>query len=428
MLTYKLILDSDTIDYRPEIIYVFKYIERCYFIKGTDSNNADLFISYGAHPNHNSDVFIPSNLITNVLEIRNDGANLIDKNSVISALKMHMSDNEIYTTNATGSKIFRDDLIALSFILLSRVEERGALSLDKHKRYSVNSDIVFLAGLYGLPVVDVLMDRFVNIVFHGKLLSRQKYNVKLTHDVDRLKSYHSIWMSIKTVLGDIIKRMDLSLAFSRFKREFNIFEPWGSIYKLNNLYAKLGFTPLFLLMGPSNNNMDSTYFLKMSKLLKRYAMHLLSSRYKIGVHPGYASYRSSHIYGYQKRSIESLLDVCITESRQHVLRFDIDKTTIIAERYGIKNDYTLAYPEILGFRNATSRGMNAFNFSDRKIMNLVLYSTSIVDFTLHDGGVCQQSCPIFSSRSLKQSLLFSPHLFRWIKPYLSDRILVSDFT
>ena len=385
MLSYKLVLDNTTTNYRPEVFYVFKYIERCYLVERVNSDHADIIISYGASIDSYTDIYLPSKLIKRVLKIDSNGVSLVDKRPVIDALKSCMENNNGYITDSIGRKCFQEDLIALAFIFLSRVEERFSKSLDQHKRYKIDDDIVFRAGFYGSPVVDILIDKFIDIIFNGKAIKKVHYSVKLTHDIDRLRSYHSIWGSVRVVIGDIVKRMNPSLALARFRKELNLLEPWSSMYKLINIYNKLGFNALFLLMGPSKHDMDSTYFLRIPKLLKRYTRILLDNGHEIGFHPGYDSYCDEFIYNKQKKDIEWLLKVLLTSVRQHVLRFDIEQTPLISEKCGIENDYTLAYPELLGFRNGTSRGMHAFDFSNRKSMDLVLYPTSIVDFTLHEG-------------------------------------------
>jgi len=388
VISFKLILDSNTKYYKPEIMYVLSYIQRCYDVCYLSEGTPDVILSYGNVPDTRASFHISSELIQQVLQLDVDGLKLISKKKVMDALSL-WSDNGLALPVVSGINYVecKLDLFVIAFVILSRIEERGSNSeyLDSHGRYSINRDIVFQVGLYGKPIVDILIDSFIQEAFDGKAVRSVNYSTVLTHDVDRLRSYHSIWSSLKAVSGDIVKRVDMKLAYTRMCRELNLFEPWASALKLVNIYDKLGISALFFLMGRSSHPMDSGYAISMPRLLKRYVEYIQHNGHKIGLHPGYTSFTDESVYNRQKEGLERELGLNIVSARQHVLRFSIDKTPLIAEKCGVKEDYTLAYPEMLGFRNGTSRGMYAYDFCSRQLINILLYSTSIVDFTIHDG-------------------------------------------
>ena len=133
MLSYKIILDNNSTCFSSEVDYVSRYIERCYLVKRTNSDKADVIISYGKSMKCDSNIHLTPELMEFALSVNNNGISLVDKKPVIHALKKCMAkNNEKYTTSSTGVVCFKEDLIALSFILLSRIEERSSLELDQH--------------------------------------------------------------------------------------------------------------------------------------------------------------------------------------------------------------------------------------------------------------------------------------------------------
>ena len=177
MLSYKIILDNNSTCFSSEVDYVSRYIERCYLVKRTNSDKADVIISYGKSMKCDSNIHLTPELMEFALSVNNNGISLVDKKPVIHALKKCMAkNNEKYTTSSTGVVCFKEDLIALSFILLSRIEERSSLELDQHERYSINNDIVFCAGLYGLPIVDMLIDEFIDCMNRIPLFYDHNFN------------------------------------------------------------------------------------------------------------------------------------------------------------------------------------------------------------------------------------------------------------
>ena len=67
-----------------------------------------------------------------------------------------------------------------------------------------------------------------------------------------------------------------------------------------------------------------------------------------------------------------------------MLQYNVENTPQIWNQNGMLREYTLSYPEKPGFRNGTSRPVVQYDLVNRKKMNILSISTSIMDFGFFD--------------------------------------------
>ena len=374
--------------FKNEIEYFIFFLTSSYELELVSQDAAELVVFYGYDETYAPGLYINDSLLKKVLYIKDYAIHFRDKKALVTSLKSALDFIDIH--NCDSSIVIYDDLVAMSFCILSRIEETYGSYVDNYGRYKLEEDSVYQSGYYGKAVVDYFAHIIImNMTDNNGLPFKSKYSIISTHDIDRLKSYHSFYKSLRVVAGDIFKRKDFKRFCSRIYEEFFPFEPWGSIYRLNKLLKKKEVKVIFMIMGRSNHPSDSEYYLNKKKLLKKFILYLQKHNYEIGFHPGFLTYNNPEQY---KKQINSVSNVCkckIISARQHILKFDISTTPAIAENNGVKFDYTLSFPDKPGFRNGTTRGMNAYSFSQRKSLNIVLISTSIMDLTFHEDKYAQ---------------------------------------
>lgn len=71
--------------------------------------------------------------------------------------------------------------------------------------------------------------------------------------------------------------------------------------------------------------------------------------------------------------------------RQHILRYSTTITPKIWNDNNMKVDYTLTYPELIGFRSGTSREYNSYDLVNRKKLRLRQVNTLIMDTGIFGG-------------------------------------------
>jgi hypothetical protein len=294
---------------------------------------------------------------------------------------------EVYSLNNNNhfsqNRIIHSDIIGLFFLLLSRIEERTG-KRDSANRFHYQSSLAYQYKFLDRPILNEVLD---SLVFELKKTWNfieliKKKEIHITHDVDRLRSYHSFFSEIKEGAGDLLKkRSSAKASFKKMISPFTNREPGLSFDYLLNLSEKYNLKSTFFFMAPSNHPIDSNYATSFKGDLIHVFEEICKRDHKFGLHGGFGTYNDKELFSKHKNDLENILACKITKTRQHNLRWSTETPKIQSES-GIKEDYTLAYPQDLSFRSSYTYGYNAYCLGTRKALDLTLYPTSIMDFTL----------------------------------------------
>ena len=399
---YQLKISPSLLSYKSEILYAFEYINRHYNLSIDDRSST--IVRYGG-----PSATIPGTFFAHYLCQGQDGIFLIQNRRKFLS-KLWPSE-----TNFNTVELKSFDFIGLIFFMLSRIEERGASQTDVHERFLSTSSLSVCNGWLNIPVVDECARRVAQFIAGEKLLSCSKYQVILTHDVDKLRGYHYFFEPIRYFIGDLIKR---GKGISSFKRllAYTSGEPWISIKSLMRLSEKYGLKSNFFFMGPTLEGMDSPYAITMRPLLKRVIKHVLDGGHNVGFHPGYLTFRNEKEFLKQKNSLEKLIGFGVSQGRQHVVRYDCSKTPKIWSDSGIKHDFTLFYPDKIGFRNGSCRSYYSYDLKNRRVLCLQQTATSIADFSLLDVR--------YNSYSVLEALSMCKPIIKTVRKHNGDLVIL----
>jgi hypothetical protein len=369
--TYRLSLAPELGAFIPEIDYVCRLLEDAYRLKRDDA--ASCLLHYGPAPPAGA-LAIPERLFSGAVTVSDDGLYL-----------RHGELDRIASSLLPKHDAREFDAIGLVFLLVSRLEERGYDGLDHYRRYPFSADFQYRHGLYGRPSADEALAAIARLVT-GKEHphSATRYRVHLTHDVDRLKEYHRPTEPLRYAAGDLFKRHKPFEALGRL-RAYASSEPWRSFNRLMTQSEQFGLRSHFYFMGPSEESRDSPYAITMQPLLKRVADAVEARGHGIGFHPGYGTAVDADRWQSQHEGLEAVLGRKIREGRQHMLAYQADRTPDIWEAASMASDFTLAYPELDGFRNGSCRVLPAYSLVKRKTLQLRHGSTAIMDFGMFGG-------------------------------------------
>ena len=356
--------------FEQEIRYAFGYVNRYYSLRFNSAS--DRVFNYGG-----SESDMPATFFEEYVTIDKGGIKLCkNKIPLLDKLWPKLPPD----SNNTGPQF---DAIGLIFFMLSRIEERDTKMVDKHNRFMSSASFAVKRGWQQIPVVDVFARQTANLITGQRRKENSQFTVKLTHDVDRLRKYHYFLEPVRYTLGDLFRRKIGMSAFKRLKA-YRSNEPWHSVNLLMGLSDSIGLKSNFFFMGPSNLSMDSPYCLRMKPLLKKITEMIIMSGHNIGFHPGYATYNNASEFEMQKEYLENIVNLRITEGRQHVIRYDCIHTPTIWNKSGMKHDYSLFYPNEIGFRNGSCRPYQSYDLMSRKKLQLLQTSTAITEFSLLD--------------------------------------------
>ncbi|MDB5228351.1 MAG: hypothetical protein JWN78_2544 [Bacteroidota bacterium] len=267
----------------------------------------------------------------------------------------------------------RFDIFSCIFYLLSRYEEYLPHETDIHGRYKSSNSILSRPEFNFSPVIEVWLHHFkTELLKINPAIPFRKYAFEYlpTFDVDNAYKYKG--------------RNWLKRPPNIFKREcrntfFGHKDPYDTFDFILGEAEKYELKPLFFFLLSDENENDSNVSpvsLQLYELLRRVS----DAKINIGIHPSYCA-GSDHTIAEEKKHLEVLSSSSISISRQHFLRINFKGYFSELNDAGIKKDYSLAYPDTIGFRAGFSREFSFFDLRENKITDLIFQPSGWMDAT-----------------------------------------------
>ena len=274
------------------------------------------------------------------------------------------------------------DLFAASFYMVSRYEEYHEQPLDNHGRILATESLAYRKHFLEMPVVDhwayslkaKILEKYPNFSFPSRYF---KHIPTIDIDIAFAFKYHGI---IRTV-GGIIKRFlhgDFADIKSRLNTLiFNKKDPYDVFDLLQEWYKKFDLAPVIFFLvgnyGPYDRNINPKHP-GMTKLLRR-----INGLFPIGVHPSYASNSDFILLQKEVQSLSSITESKVTRSRQHFLKHKMPETYQNLINCDIKEDFTMGYATVPGFRAGTCTPYQFYNLREETETALKIYPFQLMD-------------------------------------------------
>lgn len=278
-----------------------------------------------------------------------------------------------------------EDVFALAFWHLSRMEEYLPFAPDAHDRFPVRQSWAAQSDSLAMPLVDLWADRLwqgLHKMFPGLPEAGRPVRVQPTYDIDYAWAYrHKGWLRN---LGGAAR--DLSQGqWPYLGRRAAVLlglrdDPYYTFDWLDALHESTGVQPVFFWLvadhGPHDKN-TSPHSRAMRRLIRR-----IADRYAIGLHPSYRSFDEPERLLIEKKRLEDLAEQPVLQSRQHYLRFRFPDTPRALLEAGIATDWSLGFAEKPGFRAGTAQAFPAYDLLRETPTGLVLRPFQVMDVTL----------------------------------------------
>jgi len=381
--TYALKISDELKKFQNEIEYVFDFVDEYYgTVRKKESTNI-IYYGKGSLQDSNKNK-IPSSEFWSLIVISLNGLclNIDDTKKLEDCILPYIQNrNNIFDFD------FDFDYISIIFFFLSRIEERGVVNTDKYLRFRSEDSFAVKHGFEKRAVVDECSLELAKMIRNESSPKHtSSFEFIPTHDVDRLKGYHYPTEPIRYFLGDIFKRRrSIDESFDRIRNSYLSGEPWKPIRFLMDVSEEHNLKSRFFFMGPSINVMDSPYVIHYKRLLSNVVDEISSRGHIVGFHPGYDTFNDANKWRLQKDGLESVINTEVDVGRQHILRYSTTITPKIWNDNNMKVDYTLTYPELIGFRSGTSREYNSYDLVNRKKLRLRQVNTLIMDTGIFGG-------------------------------------------
>ena len=247
------------------------------------------------------------------------------------------------------------DLPAACFYLLSRYEEYLSFKPDRFGRYNHTNSLAFQKGFLEQPLIDTWLNKFrlyLNGRFHQHFI-KPNFRQQVSFDIDvafaflgrgrflNLAAYLKLFMTLR--FGSIHRRYQVQ--YGQRKDPYDIYE-W-----LEKLLAAAGVHPIFFFLvgerisGKDRNTVRSNNQFK----------QLIADAAEAGLHPSWSSAGDVDKIRSEREWLHQVTGLEIFKSRQHYIHLKFPSTYRSLMDAGIKEDYSMGYPTINGFRSSFSR-------------------------------------------------------------------------
>lgn len=285
--------------------------------------------------------------------------------------------------NERGAVDFPFDIFSATFYLLSRYEEYLTHSKDEYGRYDHQQSLASTNDFLKIPLVNKWLEFFaeyIQIKFAGFQIKKKTFDFLPTYDVDMAFEWRS--KGFIRNAGQLL-RLLIQQDYKKISETFKILtgkikDPSDNFEFFDQLHEQLNLHPsYFFLVSKNNTKYDkniSPYKNKMKGLIQR-----IAKKNDIGIHPSYYSSQDEKILKEEKFLLEDIAGNTIQRSRQHYLRFNLPGTYRRLSDAGIKDEFSMGYGAINGFRASYTDSFYWYDIEREEKTNLRVHPFCYMD-------------------------------------------------
>ncbi|MEJ7589330.1 MAG: polysaccharide deacetylase family protein [Ferruginibacter sp.] len=250
------------------------------------------------------------------------------------------------------------DIFSASFYLISRYEEYLPHKKDMYGRYAHENSLAFKKNFLHLPMVNIWIGELIRVInnkFPGFRFNRPHFAFIPTYDIDMAFSYrYKGWLRNA---GGFIKSPSLQRIKVLAGLTMDPFDSYDWLHKLNNRHKM--HPVYFFLLASKNAGYDKNIFPGKKAMWDLVRQH--TEKYSVGLHPSWQSGDNRVLLQQEKEQLERMAGVQVIKSRQHYIRFDLPGSYRGLEEAGIRDDYSMGYGSINGFRASVASSFYWFD-------------------------------------------------------------------
>lgn len=278
---------------------------------------------------------------------------------------------------------FSFDIFAGAFYLLSRYEEYLSWQPDAYGRFPHVESIAFKNDFLQLPLIDywvcdfqkALQKRFPTLVF-----APRKFRFIPTYDIDIAYSY--LYKGILRNAGGLVRSLlkgELAAMRERItvltKRREDPFDVYEWLYALHLKYHLQPY--YFFLLAKSTGEYDKNIDPMQAELQELIRYH--ASGYNVGIHPSWQSGNDAGLLTEEIGTMQQIINSDVVNSRQHYIRFRLPDTYRQLLANGIRNEFSMGYGSINGFRASVAMPFYWYDLAREEKTELLVYPFCFMD-------------------------------------------------
>jgi len=275
------------------------------------------------------------------------------------------------------------DLFAMIFYLITRYEEYYDTPRDQHGRYQSDQSIAVKEGFLHLPLVDLWIQRLADLLSQKSGTSfslHGTYQCLPTIDIDLPYAYkHKRWKAYVGMLKDVASFNVTNISAREHFWKTGA-DPFDTYEWMSKKLSHHNHRPQIFVLNQYKLPHDENHLCNTSELSD--LIKGLSKWSDIGVHPSISSSGSPKVIKKELSFLEKSLQKEIRKSRQHFLKMSFPDTYQSLLAAGLTDDYSMSYPDVIGFRASTARPYLWYDLSSEVITDLTIHSNQVMDVTL----------------------------------------------
>jgi hypothetical protein len=275
------------------------------------------------------------------------------------------------------------DLLAAIFYLISRYEEYLPHKKDMYGRYAHKNSLAFREEFLQLPLINIWLEDFRNVFAEMNVqfsTLNAQFSFISTYDIDIAWSYRN--KGFKRNAGAIAKLFftgrwrNLSQRKKVLRKKVQ--DPFDAYKWMDELHNHQDLKPVyFFLVAQQKGKYDKNIDVENEDFKE--LVKATSAKYKIALHPSWASGDVAALLGKEKGWLEKLTQQPIDSSRQHYIRFHLPETYRNLLAGGIVNDYSMGYGSINGFRASIASSFYWYDLKQEEQTQLLVHPFCFMD-------------------------------------------------
>ncbi|MDA9335859.1 polysaccharide deacetylase family protein [Flavobacteriaceae bacterium] len=364
----------------PRLKYVFKQIcTRILKIPVSFTNVIEEFIahdslkmSYGVQP-LGSEFFVKSN-----------GLLLEQGLSDIELNVQAWEDTKCFFGSGEKSHI-PFDIFSASFYLLSRYEEYLPHVKDSYGRFTKEESLAFKSGFLHQPVIDIWAYKFkaaLEVQYPNYQFESRQYSIHPVIDVP--VAYHYKNKGFLRTFGESLTDL-FSLQFKFLYDRFSVLfglkkDPYDNFkWIINRQKSTQTKFNVFFLIGEfttydKNNSLNKKQFVSLIKSIADYC--------HVGIKASYMALDSLDILKSEKRQMDAVTNSVTSSARSSFSKVNIPTTYRNYIDLEIHSDYSMGYPNTIGFRAGTCTPFLFYDLDYEIQTPLMIHPYQLMDFVL----------------------------------------------
>lgn len=308
-------------------------------------------------------------------EIHFESTNLLFEKNINNAFFENKTIEQAFKIE--NNSIFKIDIFAASFYLLSRYEEYNCSTFDYTK------SILFRSNLLQQPVINqwaielkmLLQSRFSALEF-----KINEYKIIPTFDIDRAFAFKA--RGIVTTIGGFIRDL---IKFNFFELLLRIkvllyreHDPFDAFDYIETANKNVGLQTIYFLHCGNYNGVDKN--VDFSNPVFKNLISKISNANLVGIHPSLKSINNNSLLKTELTTLQNLVNTQkVNSSRQHYLQIKFPDSYQTLIEHQLIEDFTMGYSNHCGFRAGISNSFYWYNLSNESITPLLIHPFCIIE-------------------------------------------------